>query len=403
MSNAANTPEMPPSAVFTCGHSPLTSRSVAQAPRVIDTFTCTGGEQTWTVPAGVSQATFVVEGASGGVLGDISPGLGGRAEATVAVTPGTVYTVVVGCQGQKSGGYRPGVPPARGGFGFGQGGDGGPSDSTSSIGASAGGGGSAVLLGTDVILVGGGGGGTASGGDPGAGGGTTGGAGGPTTDTGGGGGAGTATGPGAGGQVPAGTHGSAGTGHDGGSGSAAAGKDNHGGGGGGGGWFGGGGGGSGDRSNRRWWRCVRLRRTRPLRDADPGHAQRGRPGDDHPRGNLISTRAAGAPESTPGGLTPNPSRKRRVAPARRRRVSRRMPTIGAGCPRCCRTLYKPALLRDRKRLFVPVGGTGIEPVASSVSTLSAAQVSASDQAIPRRTRRSTALLTGRVVVSVIVT
>ena len=225
---------------------PLTFRSVARAPRVTDTFSCTGGEQTWTVPAGVSQATFVVEGASGGVLGDTPPGLGGRAEATVAVTPGTVYTIVVGCQGQRPGGYRPGVPPARGGFGFGQGGDGGPSDSTSSIGASAGGGGSAVLLGTDVILVGGGGGGTAFGGDPGAGGGTTGDAGGPTTDTGGGGGAGTATGPGAAGQVRAGTHGTAGAGHVGGSGSAAAGRDNHGGGGGGGGWFGGGGGGSGD-------------------------------------------------------------------------------------------------------------------------------------------------------------
>jgi hypothetical protein len=232
--------------VFTAAQQPLTSVGMAQAPRVTDTFSCTGGEQSWTVPAGVDQATFVVEGAAGGALGDVPPGLGGRAEATVAVTAGTVYTIVVGRQGQRPGGYWPGVKPAQGGFGFGRGGDGGPSDSISSLGASAGGGGSAVLLGTEVMLVGGGGGGTAFGGDPGAGGGTTGGAGGPITDIGGGGGGGTATGPGAGGQVRAGSHGNAGAGHDGGSGSAAAGADNGGGGGGGGGWFGGGGGGSGD-------------------------------------------------------------------------------------------------------------------------------------------------------------
>jgi len=235
--------------VFTAAQQPLTSVGMAQAPRVTDTFSCTGGEQSWTVPAGVDQATFVVEGAAGGGLGDVPPGLGGRAEATVAVTAGTVYTIVVGRQGQRPGGYWPGVKPAQGGFGFGRGGDGGPSDSTSSLGAGAGGGGSAVLLGTEVMLVGGGGGGTAFGGDPGAGGGTTGGAGGPITDIGGGGGGGTATGPGAGGQVRAGAHGNAGTGHDGGSGSAAAGADNGGGGGGGGGWFGGGGGGSGDLAN----------------------------------------------------------------------------------------------------------------------------------------------------------
>ena len=219
---------------------------MARAPRTTDTFTATGGDQTWTVPAGVSQATFVVEGASGGVLGRSSPGLGGRAEATVAVTPGTVYTIVVGSQGQRPGGYRPGVPAARGGFGFGRGGNGGPSAAPSSLGGSAGGGGSAVLLGTEVLLVGGGGGGTAAGGDPGTGGGKTGGAGGPATDTGGGGEGGTAIGPGAGGQVLAGTRGDPGTGHDGGSASGAAGADNNGGGGGGGGWFGGGGGGSGD-------------------------------------------------------------------------------------------------------------------------------------------------------------
>src|ERR671921_2430062 len=59
-----------------CGGRRLTFASRAQAPRVTDTIACTGGEQTWTVPAGVSQATFVVEGASGGVQGRTPPGLG---------------------------------------------------------------------------------------------------------------------------------------------------------------------------------------------------------------------------------------------------------------------------------------------------------------------------------------
>jgi hypothetical protein len=141
---------------------------MAQAPRVTDTFSCTGGGQSWTAPAGVDQATFVVEGAAGGALGDVPPGLGGRAEATVAVTAGTVFTIVVGRQGQGPGGYWPGVKPAQGGFGFGRGGDGGPSDSTSSLGAGAGGGGSAAA-GAENGGGGGGGGGWFGGGGGGSG------------------------------------------------------------------------------------------------------------------------------------------------------------------------------------------------------------------------------------------
>src|SRR4051794_22455859 len=127
--------------VFTAAQQPLTSVGMAQAPRVTDTFSCTGGEQSWTVPAGVDQATFVVEGAAGGGLGDVPPGLGGRAEATVAVTAGTVYTIVVGRQGQRPGGYWPGVKPAQGGFGFGRGGGGGPARPPPPLGAGARGGG----------------------------------------------------------------------------------------------------------------------------------------------------------------------------------------------------------------------------------------------------------------------
>jgi hypothetical protein len=221
----------------------VTSAGVANAAPVVDTFNCTGAEQTWTVPAGVTQATFVVEGASGGALPRTPPGLGGRAAATVAVTPEAVYTVVVGCEGQSD--ASPGIPP-KGGFGFGRGGDGGVFQQADSIGGSAGGGGSALLLGTNVLLVGGGGGGTGEGSAAGAGGGTTGGSGSPTnSEPGGGGGGGTATGPGEGGRTVTGTSGSSGTGQDGGSGAAAR-PTNNGGGGGGGGWFGGGGGASGD-------------------------------------------------------------------------------------------------------------------------------------------------------------
>ena len=252
----------------------------------------------------------------------------------------TVYTIVVGCQGRGPSRYFPGVPGARGGFG--RGGNGGPSDATSSVGGSAGGGGSAVLLGADVMLVGGGGGGTAFGGDPGGGGGTTGGAGGPTTDTGGGGGGGTATGPGAGGQVRAGTRGSAGTGHEGGSGSIAAGADNHGGGGGGS-WFDGGGGRSRDEGNRRRWRRVRLRRAWPLRDADSGCAQRRRPGDGHPRGNLIRTGAAsasGKARSTPTASSDSVGQRSRAIVAGR--GERDEPDASRPHPRSARRPPAPA-------------------------------------------------------------
>jgi hypothetical protein len=223
----------------------VATAGVANAAPVVDTFTCTGGEQTWTVPAGVTQATFVVEGASGSVLAlaGSPPGLGGRAAATVAVTPGAIYTVVAGCAGGNR--PSPGIP-VKGGFGFGRGGDGGVFTRADSLPGGAGGGGSSVLLGADVVLVGGGGGGPGDGSAAGAGGGTTGGSGNPTnSDPGGGGGGGTATGPGVGGRTITGTTGSSGTGHDGGSGAATAVTDN-GGGGGGGGWFGGGGGASGD-------------------------------------------------------------------------------------------------------------------------------------------------------------
>ena len=102
-----------------------------------------GSAQTWTVPSGVTQATFDVRGAQGGS----SPGgQGGEAEGTLTVLPGTTLQVNVG--GDPTG--------AAGGFnGGGQAGNGS---------ASGGGGASDVRGGSyglaDRLIVAGGGGGT---------------------------------------------------------------------------------------------------------------------------------------------------------------------------------------------------------------------------------------------------
>lgn len=136
------------------------------------TVTCafTGDAQTWTVPAGVTSATFDVQGAQGGNSAS-NGGLGGRAVVTaMAVTPGAVLNVFVGGAGPNatSGG-------APGGF------NGGGAASGSCCGS--GGGASDIRVGgtalADRALIAGGGGGggqgaTASGG---SGGGTTGGTG----------------------------------------------------------------------------------------------------------------------------------------------------------------------------------------------------------------------------------
>jgi hypothetical protein len=60
------------------------------------TFAFTGGSEAFTVPAGVTQVVVDAFGAQGG---GASGGLGGRATATVPVTPGEVLQVNVGEQG----------------------------------------------------------------------------------------------------------------------------------------------------------------------------------------------------------------------------------------------------------------------------------------------------------------
>ena len=72
----------------------------AQASAATDTFAYTGGSQLWTVPSGVISATFDLYGAAGGTSQYGTGGLGGRATATLAVTPGDSIQIEVGQNGQ---------------------------------------------------------------------------------------------------------------------------------------------------------------------------------------------------------------------------------------------------------------------------------------------------------------
>jgi hypothetical protein len=75
----------------------------ASASATTETFNYTGAAQTWTVPAGVTSATFDLYGAQGGTYAiGAEPGvggLGGRATATISVTPGDSIQVDVGGAG----------------------------------------------------------------------------------------------------------------------------------------------------------------------------------------------------------------------------------------------------------------------------------------------------------------
>ena len=224
------------------------------------TFTETGGAQTWTVPAGVTSATFTLYGAEGAAQGAgiAKAGVGAEVTATVTVTPGTVLQVnvgQVGGVGESFGGGGSGYSAAGGG-----GGGGGASD----IRAPASDG--TYPLANRLLVAGGGGGGgvdavdgstLANTGGTGGNADTAGGKGlslvlnGAGIDAGAGGAAGTTTGPGsggAGGQFTAsdvcnGVSGN--TGNPGVSAVGGAASTGQGGGAGGGGYYGGGGGGQG--------------------------------------------------------------------------------------------------------------------------------------------------------------
>jgi hypothetical protein len=209
----------------------------ASAGAATRTFSFTGSEQGFLVPAGVTSVHVVAVGAPGATLAtNGSPvGAGGTATADLAVYPGEPLYVEVG---------GPGVEGGPGGFN-----GGGAAGTGSAYGAGASGGGAsdvrtatrgadATLESRVVVAGGGGGGGHYGSGKGGNGGSTTGGKGGsypttspPCSNTGGG-GAGTQTGAGAAG-IGDGTPTAASFGSGGGGGSGDAG--------GGGGWWGGGG------------------------------------------------------------------------------------------------------------------------------------------------------------------
>jgi len=205
-------------------------------------LTPTGAIQKWQVPAGVSEATFVLRGAGGGP-GEESEasrdegGSGGKVTGSLPVTEGTALGLVIGepgILGTNSGSEVPG--------GYGGGGNGG---TDTSRGGASGGGGSFVFAAAGPQLLAAGGGGGAGNGAPGGNGGQTGEEGGANGLPGGTGA--TATGPGLGGLGGQNGFGPTQTtaieGRGGGGGPAIAPERS--GGGGGGGYYGGGGGGTG--------------------------------------------------------------------------------------------------------------------------------------------------------------
>ncbi|MCF8449130.1 MAG: hypothetical protein K9G49_04590, partial [Taibaiella sp.] len=147
------------------------------------TFNYTGTVQTYTVPAGITSLAVDVAGAQGGNYTSPSRigGLGGRAQGTVAVTPGQILQVYVGQQpvsgscgstavfgGLSSGGGADGGNGSVGG-GCGGSGGGGASDIRTVAGSSF-----AALSSRLLVGAGGGGAGYACGEDGGGGGGLTG-------------------------------------------------------------------------------------------------------------------------------------------------------------------------------------------------------------------------------------
>jgi hypothetical protein len=68
-----------------------------------ETFNYTGADQSWTVPSGISSATFNLIGAGGGGVSlgtSYGPGGGGGyATGTYAVTTGQIFNIIVGQAG----------------------------------------------------------------------------------------------------------------------------------------------------------------------------------------------------------------------------------------------------------------------------------------------------------------
>lgn len=227
---------------------------LAPAGAAADIFSYTGGEQIYTVPAGVTSILVTAAGATGGSGNFGAPGgLGGTASGVLSVNPGELMFVEVGGPGQPAPAGRSAHGTYGGAGGFNGGGPGGGAPTTA-VDVGGGGGGAsdvrsaslaqpASLVSRLVVAAGGGGGaGQTNGGgggdalSPGHNGPVTGGS------QAGGGGAGTVSAGGSPGA--AGVNGKDGCGGAPGTGGCGAGQASAAGGGGGGGLYGGGGGGS---------------------------------------------------------------------------------------------------------------------------------------------------------------
>jgi uncharacterized repeat protein (TIGR02543 family) len=133
----------------------------------VATFNYTGADQSWTVPANVTSATFYLIGAGGGGgRASFGGGGGGYATGSYAVTPGQVLTVIVGQGGGGvAAGAVSGLPGAYTPLTYGGGGRGGSYGGASALWYSSGGGRSAIRLPnatTDLVTAAGGGGGSYS-------------------------------------------------------------------------------------------------------------------------------------------------------------------------------------------------------------------------------------------------
>ena len=204
--------------------------SAASAQATTATFLYTGGEQTFTVPAGVTTLHVVAIGGAGGDASVAKGGAGAEVVADLSVIPGQTLYVEVGGRGETE--AEGGVGGFNGG-GTGAGGGGGASDIRTLPRASG------LVTDTRLVVAGAGGGGGGSGFEAGTDGGAAGSPGVSGFYAGGGAGTQTEGGTGAEGCGATGGNGSRGLGGDGGNAAALAGP----GGGGGGGLFGGGGGG----------------------------------------------------------------------------------------------------------------------------------------------------------------
>lgn len=151
-----------------------TTRLGATAPApVTQTFNATGSAQTWTVPFGVTSARFQLYGAQGrgaDVTGSrVRGGRGGLAVATIAVTPNTPITIMVGGVGvAHHGGFNGGGDAVYGGGGATDVRIGGTALQDRVLVAGGGGGGGAACIGSSGSAFGGSGGGASgrAGSDP---------------------------------------------------------------------------------------------------------------------------------------------------------------------------------------------------------------------------------------------